>query len=484
MNNPQITDFIAFIPELFLAVAAMTLLVVGILKRPLSETGNDVSSFNLVTFLAIATLVVTTLLVAISVKTVIFMGQLSTESFPQFMKLIAIIAATITLLNSRPWLIRNKMQRFEYSVLLMFAVLGMMIMISSRHLLLTYLGLELQSLALYVLAASRRSDGKSSEAGLKYFILGAVSSGILLYGISMVFGAAGNLSYGDIATAIATDANNKLALTGMVLIIIAASFKVSAVPFHMWTPDVYEGAPTPVTAFFAVAPKIAAFAVLITLLTGPFASVSHDWMLIIGILAALSMILGSIGAIAQTSLKRLMAYSSIGHIGYAFIGIAAGEDGVQATILYLVIYAIMNMGVFAIILGLYRDGKPADKIADLAGFAKTHKLLAACMAILMFSMAGIPPLFGFAGKLAVFQAALSNGAGWLLGLAIIGILTSAIAAYYYLRIIKVMFFDESEKPLDEIETVEVTTIALIASAIIVLMLPFTGIVMNLIEMIM
>lgn len=480
MNNPQISDFIAFMPELFLAVSGMILLVVGIIKRPLTETGLDEKSFNLVTILAIIALAITALLVLVSVKSIIFMGQLSTESFPQFMKLISILAAGFTLLSSRSWLINNRMLRFEYSVLILFAVLGMMIMVSSRHLILTYLGLELQSLSLYVLAASRRSDGRASEAGLKYFILGAVSSGILLYGMSMVYGATGSLAYTDIATALTGEVGNKLALTGMVFIIIAAAFKISAVPFHMWTPDVYEGAPTPVTAFFAVAPKIAAFGLLITLLIGPFHSISTDWTLIIGILSALSMIIGSVAAVMQTSIKRLMAYSSIGHIGYALIGIASGVNGVNATILYLVVYAIMNVGVFAIILGLSRDEKPVDKITDLAGYSKTHRVTAACMAVLMFSMAGIPPLFGFAGKLVVFQAALNNGSALLLLLAIIGILTSVVGAYYYLRIIKVMYFDETDNPLDEIKTIEVKVISMASTIIVIVMLPLTGLVMNLI----
>ncbi len=478
----MISDVMAFFPEIFLCVSAMVLLTIGVFKRPLTENGLDLSSFNLVSMLSVLMLLITAALVVISPQIDIFNGQLTTKPFTSFMQILAILAAAVSLFASRKWLIKNNMLRFEYAILILFAVLGIMIMLASRHLLMTYLGLELQSLSLYILAASQRSNSKASEAGLKYFILGAISSGILLYGISMIFGATGSLDYKEIAVTLTQNNHNKLALTGMVLMLIAIAFKVSAVPFHMWTPDVYEGAPTPVTAFFAVAPKVAAFGLLIALLVGPFASVSDDWTLILGILSALSMLLGSIGAIVQTSLKRLMAYSSIGHMGFALIGLASGiPQGLTATIVYISIYALMNVGVFAVLLGLELNRKPIDEINALAGFSKTHTVLAACMAVLMFSMAGIPPLLGFTGKLLVFQAALLAGHSWLLGLAILGVLTSVISAFYYLRIIKIMYFDELEQELDKVSSYEVEIVSLVSAISVSILIIFSGYMIRIIE---
>ncbi len=478
----MISDMMAFFPEIFLCVSAMVLLTIGVFKRPLTENGLDLDSFNLISVLSMLTLLITAILVIVSPQMDIFNGQLTTKAFTAFMQTISILAAAISLFVSRRWLIKNNMLRFEYAILVLFAVLGMMIMVASRHLLMTYLGLELQSLSLYILAASQRNDSKASEAGLKYFILGAISSAILLYGISMVFGATGSLGYEEIAAAIAQNTTHKITLTGMVFILIATAFKVSAAPFHMWTPDVYEGAPTPVTAFFAVAPKIAAFSLLISLLIGPFGSVAKDWTMILGILSALSMTLGAVAAVVQTSLKRLMAYSSIGHMGYALIGLASGiEQGITATLVYICIYAVMNIGVFAVILGLEANGKATDEIASLSGFSKTHSLLAASMAILMFSMAGIPPLLGFTGKLLVFQSALVAGHSWLLGLAILGVLTSVISAFYYLRIIKVMYFDDVEQELDAVVGFEVKMVSLISAAIVSVFIVFSGYIIRVME---
>ncbi len=478
----MISDMMAFFPEIFLCVSAMVLLMVGVFRRPLTENGLDLKSFKLISSLSLFVLFVVAILVIVSPQTNALGGKLVTTAFTDYVKLVSILAAGLSLFAARHWLMKANMVRFEYAILVLFAVLGMMIMIASRNLLMTYLGLELQSLSLYILAASQRTNSKASEAGLKYFILGAITSGILLYGMSMVFGASGSLDYKEIAAVIAQNSDSKLALTGMVFIIIAAAFKVSAVPFHMWTPDVYEGSPTPVTAFFAVAPKVAAFGFLIALLMGPFEALIKDWTLILAILSALSMILGAVGAIVQKSLKRLMAYSSIGHMGYGLIGLASGiEQGLIATIVYITIYAIMNVGVFAIILSLESDKMPVDNIEDLAGFSKSHTLLAGCMAALMFSMAGIPPLFGFTGKLLVFQSALLAGTPWLLALAILGVVTSVIAAFYYLRIIKIMYFDDLENALDETSSKEAVAVALLSAFAVSVFIVFSGYMIKLVE---
>ncbi len=477
----QITyhDIYAFLPEIFLSTMALIALLVGVFQRPMSEEGQDEASFNLVTKFALAAMGITAALVAIVPQGGIFEGQIERDTTVRLLQFIVVIASLVTLFTSRSWLSRHGVQRFEYPVLMMFALTGMLILIGARHFLMAYLGLELQSLALYVLAASRRRDSLASEAGLKYFILGAVSSSLLLYGISMLYGASGSLNYYEIGMYLSQNSSDKLALTGLVLILVATGFKISAVPFHMWTPDVYEGAPTPVTAFFAAPPKIAAFGFIFALLAFPFGSLYKDWAMIIGVLSALSMIVGSIAALTQVSLKRLMAYSSIGHMGYALIGLAAGSF--ESTIIYLIIYVMMNLGVFAILLSLHRDGQAVDKIEDLAGYSKTHPMMAACMVVLMFSMAGIPPLFGFIGKLFIFQSALSSGQTWLLMLAILGVLTSVIGAYYYLRIIKVMYFDSCEKELDAVSDFSVSNIALISAVLMVVLMPFSKVFFNLIS---
>ncbi len=477
----QITyhDIYAFLPEIFLSTMALIALLVGVFQRPMSEEGQDEASFNFVTKLALVVMAITAVLVIIVPQGAIFDGQIERDTTVRLLQFVVVVASLVTLFASRVWLRRHDIQRFEYSVLMMFALTGMLILIGSRHFLMAYLGLELQSLALYVLAATRRKDSLASEAGLKYFILGAVSSSLLLYGISMLYGAAGSLGYYEVGTYLAQNSTDKLALTGLVLILVAVGFKVSAVPFHMWTPDVYEGAPTPVTAFFAAPPKIAAFGFIFALLAFPFGGLYKDWAMIIGVLSALSMITGSVAALTQVSLKRLMAYSSIGHMGYALIGLAAGSF--ESTIIYLMIYVLMNLGVFAILLSLHREGKPVDKIEDLAGYSKTHPIMAACMVALMFSMAGIPPLFGFIGKLFIFQAALSAGQTWLLMLAILGVLTSVIGAYYYLRIIKVMYFDSCEKELDPVSDYSVAYVALTSAVLMLVLMPFSKLFFNLVS---
>ncbi len=374
-----------------------------------------------------------------------FGGHFITDDFAVFAKMLAVLGALLSLVISRSYDEREDMDRFEYPVLVLFATLGMMMMISANDLIALYLGLELQSLALYVLAAFRRDSMRSSEAGLKYFVLGALSSGLLLYGCSLIYGFTGTTSFATLAAELSGEAAPGL-VVGLVFLIAGLAFKVSAVPFHMWTPDVYEGAPTPVTAFFAVAPKIAALALFVRVLVDPFGGLIGEWRQVIIAISILSMVIGAFAAIAQTNIKRLMAYSSIGHVGYALIGLAAGGvGGVQAILLYLAIYLAMTLGTFACILSMRRKGTQLEAIAEFSGLGKTRPGLAAAMLIFMFSMAGIPPLAGFFGKLYIFLAAVEAG---LYALAILGVVTSVIGAFYYLRIVKVMYFDDAEEETD------------------------------------
>jgi NADH-quinone oxidoreductase subunit N len=350
---------------------------------------------------------------------------------------------------AQDYLERHKIARFEYPILILFATLGMMMMISANNLMSLYLGLELQSLSLYVIASFQRDDPRSAEAGLKYFVLGALASGMLLYGCSLVYGFTGSTDFIQIAVAI--EKSSELGLNigiifGIVFILSGLAFKISAVPFHMWTPDVYEGSPTPVTAFFSVAPKIAALALLMRIMVGPFGGLVLEWQQIIIFISIASMVLGAFAALSQTNIKRLMAYSSIGHVGYALIGVAPGNQaGIQGVLIYLVIYLAMNLGVFACILSMRRGDQMVENLDDLAGLGKTHKPLALALTILMFSMAGIPPLTGFIGKLYIFLPAINAE---LYTLAIVGVLASVISAVYYLRIVKIMYFDDIVETLD------------------------------------
>ncbi|MDE2513195.1 MAG: NADH-quinone oxidoreductase subunit NuoN, partial [Alphaproteobacteria bacterium] len=369
--------------------------------------------------------------------------------------------------------------RIEFPVLMLISTAGMMMMIAANDLISLYLGLELQSLALYVLAAFARDDVRSTEAGLKYFVLGAVASGMLLFGASMVYGFAGTTSFDGLAKLFAGGAGNGNGvglITGIVFISVGLAFKVSAVPFHMWTPDVYEGAPTPVTAFFSVAPKIAALTLFLRVMLQPFGSLSADWLQIIWAISFASMAWGAFAAIAQSNIKRLMAYSSIGHVGYALIGLAAGSAaGVRGVLVYLAIYLFMNAGTFAVILCMRRDGKMVEGIDDLAGLSRTHPALALALAIFMFSLAGIPPLAGFFAKLYVFIAAIDAG---LPVLAVLGVLTSVVGAYYYLRIVKVMYFDEAGGAFDRPFGGEVTVVVLVCAVIIMFFIVWPGPLLN------
>jgi NADH-quinone oxidoreductase subunit N len=375
-----------------------------------------------------------------------FGGLFVEDAFGRFAKVAILLAGAAVLVMGMDYLERASLMKFEYPILVALATVGMMVMVSAADLITLYMGLELQSLALYVLAAFRRDSLKATEAGLKYFVLGALASGLLLYGASLVYGYAGTTRFDGIAAAITGEHMSVGLLMGLAFMLAGLAFKVSAVPFHMWTPDVYEGAPTPVTAFFATAPKVAAMALLARLVHDGFGAAPGDWGQILAFLAGASMLVGAVGALSQRNLKRLMAYSSISHMGFALLGLTAGtQAGVQATLIYMAIYVSMSVGVFAFILTLRREGRAVLMIDDLNLLSRTQPLQAYAVLILMFSLAGVPPLLGFWAKFAVLAAAI--GAGWVT-LAVVGVIASVIGAFYYLRIVYLMFFGTEVDPLD------------------------------------
>ncbi|MGG6895402.1 NADH-quinone oxidoreductase subunit NuoN [Rhizobium sp. BR 315] len=424
------------IPELILAVGALALLMIGVFSGERSGP--------MVTGLAIALLAVAGLwIIFVPGEGLAYGGAYLADGFSRFMKIVALVGSIVAMFLSMGHAREQQLDRFEFPVLLVLATLGILLMISAHDLISLYLSLELQSLALYVVAAINRDSVKSTEAGLKYFVLGALSSGMLLYGMSLVYGFTGHTTFDAIATALSSETRSLGLVFGLVFVLAGLAFKISAVPFHMWTPDVYEGAPTPVTAFFAGAPKVAAMAILTRIVVTAFHPVLADWQQIIVFISIASMLLGSFAAIGQRNFKRLMAYSSIGHMGYALVGLAAGtKTGVSGVMLYMVIYMVMTLGSFAIILAMRRkDGRQVESIEDLAGLSATNPFMAVVLTALMFSLAGIPPLAGFFGKYFVFVAAIQ---AHLYALAIIGVLASVVGAYYYLRVIKVMWFDEAK----------------------------------------
>ncbi|PZO76765.1 MAG: NADH-quinone oxidoreductase subunit NuoN [Mesorhizobium amorphae] len=420
-------------PELFLAIAAMALLMIG--------TFAGRSAVTLVTSLAVIVLAVAAVWVAgFAPEGLGFGGSFANDGFARFAKVLALAGSAVTLIMSVGFARRAGFAAFEYPVLVVLCTLGMLIMISANDMLVLYLGLELQSLAIYVLAAFNRDSLRSTEAGLKYFVLGALSSGLLLYGISLVYGYSGNTSFTAIASALSGETRQLGLVFGLVFVLAGLAFKISAVPFHMWTPDVYEGAPTPVTAFLAAAPKMAAIALTVRVVMEAFAPIAPDWQQIVIFVSIASMALGSFAAIGQRNIKRLMAYSSIGHMGFVLVGLAANsEAGVRGVALYMLIYLVMTLGTFAFILSMRRDTGHVETVEELSGLASTNPVMATVMTILMFSLAGIPPLAGFWAKWYVFLAAID---AQLYALAVIGVLTSVVGAYYYLRIIKIMWFDE------------------------------------------
>jgi NADH-quinone oxidoreductase subunit N len=426
------------LPELVLAFGAMVLLMVGAYRGQ--------GTTRLVTTLAVCLLILTGVLELMlpGGKLTTFGGSFIVDDFARFLKILALIGSGATLILATEFLSDPSRRIFEFAILVLLSTLGMMVLISAGDLIMLYLGLELMSLALYVVAASNRDNAKSTEAGLKYFVLGALSSGMLLYGASLIYGFTGTVSFAGIAAAATTGSVG--IVFGIVFLLAGLCFKVSAVPFHMWTPDVYEGAPTPVTAFFASAPKVAALAVFTRVALTAFPGIVSQWQQIIVFVAIASMVLGSFAAIGQTNIKRLMAYSSIGHMGFALVGLASGTvEGAQGVLVYAAIYVAMTLGSFAVILTMKRNGQAVEQISDFAGLSRTNPLLAFFFAMLLFSLAGVPPLAGFFAKWYVFVAAIN---AHLFTLAVIGVLSSVVGAYYYLTIIKVMYFDEPLPALD------------------------------------
>ena len=432
------------LPEFIIVIGAMLLLVLG----AFSGVGNDrdQASGQAAGTLSIVILLLAAVGIFLTEGNVsYFDGAFVVDGFARFVEVMIIVASIFAILMSFDYLRDKGFLTFEFFVLILLAVAGMLAMVSANDLISLYLSLELQSLCLYVLAAVHRDSLRSSEAGLKYFVLGALSSGMLLYGASLIYGFTGSTNFdviAEVAKSGAGDTNYGL-IFGLVFVLVGLAFKVSAVPFHMWTPDVYEGAPTPVTAFFASAPKLAAMALLVRFVGDAFGGLDEKWQQIIVFVSIASMLLGAFAAIGQSNIKRLMAYSSIGHIGFALVGLASNSfEGVQALLIYLAIYVVMTLGAFACILAMRRQDHQIEKIDELAGLAQNNLPMAFVLGVLMFSLAGIPPLAGFFGKFFVFSAAIKAG---LYPLAIIGVLASVVGAYYYLRVVKIMFFDEPKE---------------------------------------
>jgi NADH-quinone oxidoreductase subunit N len=434
----QAIPYIYILPELFLSVAIMSLLMLGVFIK---------KSFKLVSLLTILSLAFAIILVLNQPSEVvkIFNESYIIDKLSIFMKVLTLLFCLFVLLSSKDYIKNNNIDKIEYPIIILASILGMILMISSYDLIVFYLGLELQSLCLYILASFKREDVRSSEAGLKYFVLSALASGLLLYGCSLIYGFTGSTNFETITTNL--NEANKGAVFGIVFIIVGLAFKVSAVPFHMWSPDVYEGSPTSVTSFFALIPKIAAISVFIRFMYVPFINAINQWQAIIVFLSIASMIVGAVAAIGQQNIKRLMAYSSIGHMGYALAGLAAGtNEGIQSLIIYLTIYLVMNLGAFGCIFMMKRENIFYENINDLSGLSKNHPILAFSFLIILFSLAGIPPLAGFFAKFYIFMAVIEVK---MYALAIIGLVTTVVSAFYYIRIIKVIYFDKPKKPFDK-----------------------------------
>jgi NADH-quinone oxidoreductase subunit N len=452
----MVSAIIITAPEIFLFSSSILLLLIG------AFLGNKNS--YLIANISIFTLIGAIYFVINQESGLAFNNAYITNYYIQFLKILILTGSIFTLIISKGVLYSSKDEKFEYSILILLSTLGMLVMVSANDLISLYMGIELQSLALYIIAAFNRDSIKSSESGLKYFVLGALSSGILLYGCSLIYGFSGSTNFDLISKSIS---DTYFALVfGLVFIISAMCFKIAAVPFHMWTPDVYEGAPTPVTGFFALAPKVAAIGLFARLLIEVFDPLIVNWQPIIIFVSVASMILGSVAAIGQNNIKRLMAYSSIGHVGFALVGLSAGTfEGIRGLLIYLTIYVVMNIGAFACILCMRRDNVLVEDINDLSGLAKRQPIFSLFFAIMMFSLAGIPPLGGFFAKLYVFMAAVDAE---LYFIAIIGVLSSVVGAFYYLRIVKIMYFDEITESFDKPVTKSLN-IVIITSGILILL---------------
>jgi NADH-quinone oxidoreductase subunit N len=428
------------LPEIFLTLSIFSILMIGVFVK---------KSFNLIFNLSTIIIIITIAIILNrpNIEEKIFLNSFTRDSFSNFFKILILISSLFILNTSKNYIIDRKLNKFEYPIIVLLSILGMFFMVSSNDIIIFYLGLELQSLSLYILASIDRDNLKSSESGIKYFILSALSSGLLLYGCSLLYGFTNTTNFDLIANEV--NKENTGAVFAMVFILVGLAFKVSAVPFHMWTPDVYEGAPTSITSYFAVVPKVAGLAVLIKFMFIPFSNILQEWQTIIIFISIASMLLGAIAAINQKNIKRLLAYSSIGHIGYALAGVATGNvSGYQSTIVYISIYVIMNIGIFSCLYFLKKDGEYKENISDLSGVSKKHPLLAISFLIILFSLAGIPPLGGFFAKFYVFSAVLEQK---MFALAIIGLLTTVISAFYYLKLIKIIYFDNSAITFDDIK---------------------------------
>ena len=428
----MINNLNILLPEIFLTISIFSALMIGVFIK---------NSFNLIFNLSSIIILVTIAIILnnSSSSEKIFLDSFSRDAYSNFFKILILISSLFVLNSSKAFIIDSKLGKFEYPIIILLSILGMFFMVSSNDIILFYLGLELQSLSLYILASIDRDNLRSSESGIKYFVLSALSSGLLLYGCSLLYGFTGSTNFDLIANEL--NKENIGAVFAMVFILVGLAFKVSAVPFHMWTPDVYEGAPTSITSYFAVVPKVAGLAVLIKFMHIPFSNILLEWQTIIIFISLASMILGAVAAIGQTNIKRLLAYSSIGHIGYALAGVATGViSGYESAIVYIAIYVIMNIGAFSCLYLLKKDGEYKEKISDLSGISKKHPILAISFLVILFSLAGIPPLGGFFAKFYVFTAVLEQK---MYALAIIGLLTTVISAFYYLKIIKTIYFDDS-----------------------------------------
>jgi len=450
LNNLNI-----LLPEVFLTLSIFSILMIGVFIK---------NSFNLIFNLSSLILIITIGIILNNPNNQekIFLDSFTRDGFSNFFKIMILISSLFVLNSSKNYILDNKLGKFEYPIIILLSILGMFFMVSSNDIILFYLGLELQSLSLYILASMDRDNLKSSESGIKYFVLSALSSGLLLYGCSLLYGFTGSTNFDLIADQLNKD--NTGAVFAMVFILVGLAFKVSAVPFHMWTPDVYEGAPTAITSYFAVVPKVAGFAVLIKFMLIPFSNILAEWQTIIIFMSIASMILGSVAAIGQKNIKRLLAYSSIGHIGYALAGVATGVvSGYESSIIYIAIYVIMNIGAFSCLYLLKKDGEYKENISDLSGISKKHPILAISFLLILFSLAGIPPLGGFFAKFYVFTAVLEQQ---MYTLAIIGLLTTVISAFYYLKIIKTIYFDDSLITFDPTKNIFAKVSILISCGII------------------
>jgi NADH-quinone oxidoreductase subunit N len=428
----MINNLNILLPEIFLTLSIFSILMIGVFIK---------NSFNLIFNLSSLIILLTVAIILNGSNNLekIFLESFSRDAFSNFFKILILISSLFVLNSSKNYILDKKLSKFEYPIIILISILGMFFMVSSNDIILFYLGLELQSLSLYILASIDRDNLKSSESGIKYFVLSALSSGLLLYGCSLLYGFTGSTNFDLIANELGKE--NTGAVFAMVFILVGLAFKVSAVPFHMWTPDVYEGAPTSITSYFAVVPKVAGLAVLIKFMLIPFSRILMEWQTIIIFISIASMILGAVAAIGQKNIKRLLAYSSIGHIGYALAGVATGViSGYESSIVYISIYVVMNLGAFSCLYLLKKDGEYKENISDLSGISKKHPILAISFLVILFSLAGIPPLGGFFAKFYVFTAVVEQK---MYALAIIGLLTTVISAFYYLKIIKTIYFDDS-----------------------------------------